>query len=189
MLRAMSNHPISPAVIGALVAGAIYIGWDAYKKHQDAQPILQYTKAVRYENGQTILTYRNISPTAPVAITGASFVVADEKTLGRINRHDPRPKNPVPCGASASSTGNNSRVEITFDEGFWCGDGKYKFPLSIGKHIEANDVGDVHLKIVNPKWAGETFTGRLELYYSGDPPDMTKTSALKNVTIYPQRRR
>lgn len=173
------------AVAGSILTAYLMAVWQTSYDEVLAEPALEWANAHRYEGGDTILTFRNTSRLSPVAITSATFSISDQATLARIAKLDPPPDLTArrPCGATY--TQENDRVVVEFTEGYWCTGGRYEFTMNLGQHIDPSSVGDVHLRISNRKWAGETFIGDLTIHYSGNPPGIGKEYSLNTVTIQP----
>ena len=174
---------IVPALIAVLALYSHFRGEQEQRRleQERAKPKLDYV-SVRYENGYTILTFRNSSPVTPAVVSLFTFRISDPDTLRRIERRHPKPKQYMP-------ERENNLDDVGFTKGYWSRDGSYGFPKDVGYHIPANEVNDFRLGIINPKWAGERFVGTLEIEYSSDnPPHLMETYTLRDVTIHPKSR-
>jgi len=150
-------------------------------ERERAKPKLHYV-SVRYEDGYTILTFKNKSPVTPAAVSLFTFVISDPDTLRRIERRHPKPKEYM-------VERENNLDDVGFTKGYWSRDGTYGFPKDVGYHVPPNEVNDFRLAIINPKWAGERFVGTLEIEHSSDkPPHLMETYRLQDVRIDPKSR-
>jgi hypothetical protein len=156
-------------------------GDDARQKEREARSRIDYV-AVRYENGYTILTFRNKSPVTPVAVTHLDFTISAPQALARIKRVDPPPK-------EFMAGSRNNIDDVGFTEGYWTATNTYRYSKVVGYHIPPGEVSDFQLVIINPMWAGARFTGDLEVQFSsGDPSNVMATYKLRDVTIHGRRK-
>jgi len=135
---------------------------DQEEKYRQSQPHLSYVQdSAKYDGGYLVLTLENQSPVTPAAITGIVFAVTDPDSLARIERKEPIPQGMVPMKTNESD-------DVVFTEGEWVSSDRYEFYLRHSFHVPPSDVNNLRLAIVNRKWAGQEFTGELEIQYTGD---------------------
>jgi hypothetical protein len=154
---------------------------DRQIEEKKGQPKIEYV-AVRYANGETILTFRNPS-SVTVAVSQLTYTISDGPTLERIQR-----KYPKPTRFSAESP--NDCDSVVFTRGYWIPEGTYAFDLGVGIHIDPGEVSDIALAIADPEWAGEQFIGTVSVdFSSAAPAHVMSNYVLSKVTIEAKHRR
>jgi hypothetical protein len=158
----------------AVVIGQMNRLEDKRTHEQEAQADLRYVNdSFKIANGYTYLTLENRSTRVAAAITGLSFEITDPELLRQIEKRVPKPQGPLAMGSNSSS-------DAIFRVGSWTGENVFQFNCEGNFNIKAGEVGDIKLKIINKRWAGNPFIGNVSVYYNGP----TSPFKLNRVTIF-----
>jgi hypothetical protein len=184
--------------IVALVVGAIPVAlWMADQKQKHAQQIREAQAAARAaalaeaaaiprlqflsgrfdEKGNSVLTAQNSSQTRHAAIDEVRFTITDAPQLQRLRRVYPPPRDDGGVGAA------NNVDNVFFRQGAWRGRDAYCYAARVGLNVPPGPPTDLALAIIDPKLAGGTFSGELEIFYSKGEPGIRTHASVPKVTI------
>jgi hypothetical protein len=140
-------------------------------------PILNVIAGRWDDKGNTVLTASHGSKTRHANITEVTFTIIDQRQLSIIRRFDPPPRDDGGWGAP------HHVDDVFFRKGTWRGSDAYCFSAKVGLHLPPGPAGDLRLAIIDPKLAGQVFTGELEILYSTGEPGILTHASVPRVTI------